>query len=426
MVQSWRICFIYCLIRDMGNDRENGFKGILNFQRIKELRLCGFFLFLLWPLILIIALSAIIYTFIKEISANQGVFVSKDYKVYLFLINLPYHLSRFALKEKNIRLLLSILLLFPLMLTTILCIPLAFSSKISPTVYASPQPPNFYSWFGIEGKGLLGTNAEGAGIANLIILGAWHTYFVSLSAACVVLVFGLLLGVLTFTKRKDALVMFFVETLESVPGLFFLLILLAVFSWWEDAWKSFSAPFPNIFSFLRDTIIGSGIGFCFLPRMVRLVREKIKTFTSENFIDAAKAHGINENKILWFHIIKKNCLNDIVITITEIWAAVILLEISLDYLASISTLLGVKIYTSWAQMLLTQEAKEAIIFFKDWWLYAFPGFFIISTITGFYLFGDSLRILYEQRFIKQEEDVTTDFDAILEDTCAKIGLTENA
>lgn len=407
----------------MDNADKNGFDGILSHQEIKELRLYGFFLFLLWPVIVILASLSFLYTFTKDIVIKS---TRKNYKFYLFLFNLPYHLLKFALKERNIRILLGMLLLLPLMLTTILSTPLIFFSKTSGVVYEAPQPPSFYYLFGITGKGLLGTTGEGFGIGRLIIIGAWHTYFTSLVATCVVLSLGLLLGVLTFAKRNDALIMFCVEIIESIPIIFFLLVILAILSWWEDTWKNFVLSFPNLISFVKDIIIGVGIGFGFLPRMVRLIREKIKTFVSENFIDGAKAHGIKKDRILWFHIVRKNCLSSIVVTITQIWAAVILIEISLDYLVSISSLLGAKIYASWAQMLLTQEAKEAIIFFKNWWLYVFPGFFIISTVIGFYLFGESLTDYYEQRFIKPEEGGSVTFDVFLKDVCTRIGLIENA
>jgi hypothetical protein len=73
----------------------------------------------------------------------------------------------------------------------------------------------------------------------------------------------------------------------------------------------------------------------------------------------------------------------------------------MDYLVSIFPVLGARIYSGWAQMLLSSETVRAILFIKElsfqyWWLYFFPVFFIISTITGFYLYGDCLRKIYDE------------------------------
>ncbi len=110
-------------------------------------------------------------------------------------------------------------------------------------------------------------------------------------------------------------------------------------------------------------------------------------------------------------------MRDIIIVITQIWAAAILVEISLDYLVSISPFLGAKLYRSWAQMLI--DSKDYILFLKYWWLWVVPGFFIISTVVGFFLFGDGLRAFHRQRL---RQRTVTPFDSMLKSKAQAIGL----
>jgi ABC-type dipeptide/oligopeptide/nickel transport system permease subunit len=145
------------------------------------------------------------------------------------------------------------------------------------------------------------------------------------------------------------------------------------------------------------------LGFGFSPFVVRLVRDKIRTLKSEEFVSAAKAHGIPQRDIIWRHIIRKNALTNIVILAAQIWGFAMLMEISLSYVFSIgSAKLGGEPYHSWAWMLLTQESKNALIgnvenLFVNWWLWFFPAFFTGATIVGFYLFGDALKQWHSRR-----------------------------
>ena len=63
-------------------------------------------------------------------------------------------------------------------------------------------------------------------------------------------------------------------------------------------------------------------------------------------------------------------------------------------------------------MLLTYEARDAIVHglgegnARQWWLYAFPGLFIMTTVIGYYLFGDGLRSLSLERGAAERVQVT--------------------
>ena len=385
-------------------------------EKLKELRLYALFSFVLWPIIVIMALYKSLRYFITACFSRQH--FSRCLHLLPFFAMYPYNLSKLAWNEKNYRAFCGMLLIFPLLVAVIMSIfyiPFYLMAGMEP--YSGiPYPPFFFKLFGIMGKGIFGTNSEGLGMGQLVVLGAGYTYFSTVITVAFVFVLGIWLGKKTFDKRYEPLIMGFMEMTEAIPILFILLVGLAVFSWWGDEFKDIYI-FGTAFQWLRAPIIGLGIGIGFLPRMVRIIRERIKTFESENFINAAKAHGIDQDRILSFHIIRKNCMRDIIIVITQIWAAAILVEISLDYLVSISPFLGAKLYRSWAQMLI--DSKDYILFLKYWWLWVVPGFFIISTVVGFFLFGDGLRAFHRQRL---RQRTVTPFDSMLKSKAQAIGL----
>ena len=385
-------------------------------EKLKELRLYGLFSFVLWPLIVIMALCKSLKYFITGGFSKQHLLCCLG--ALRFFTIYPYVLSKFAWNEKNYRVFCGMLLIFPLLVAVIISmfyLPFYLMSGMEP--YSGiPYPPFFFKLFGLMGKGIFGTNSEGLGLGQLVVLGAGYTYFSTLITVVFVFVLGIWLGKKTFDKKYEPLIMGFMEMTEAIPILFILLVVLAVFSWWGDEFKDIYV-LGTVFQWLRAPIIGLGIGIGFLPRMVRMIRERIKIFESENFINAAKAHGIDQNRILWFHIIRKNCMRDIIIVITQIWAAAILVEISLDYLVSISPFLGATLYRSWAQMLI--DSKDYILFLKYWWLWVVPSFFIISTVVGFFLFGDGLRVFHRQRIRLR---TVTHFDQVIKVLAEEIGI----
>jgi peptide/nickel transport system permease protein len=385
---------LYADLRTDGYCPGGAYEGKFTREQLKELRVYAFFSFTLWPVVLTVVVIGAVLASVKGLIERSRQPALRALRAYMPFVFLPCYLFKMAVAEGNLKVMLGLVLLSPFLLAVVLSI---WPAAIMQDDVASVEP--------LEAPGtrhLLGTNGEGVGIGRLIIAGARHTYFTSLIAASLVLFFGVWLGKMTLRRGPESIVMGFVEIIEAIPILFLLLVVLAVLSWWEDVWEG-NILASALVPLLRIVVVGSVVGIGFLPRMVRLVRERIKTFVSENFVAGTKAHGIDQNRILRFHIIRKNCLGDIVVTLTQIWAAAILIGISLDYLISISPLLGAKIHQSWAGMLLTFEVSNALVNFLPelrfdyWWLYIVPAFFIVSTVIGFYLYGEGLDSLYRQK-----------------------------
>ncbi|MEO0779222.1 MAG: ABC transporter permease [Bacteroidota bacterium] len=160
----------------------------------------------------------------------------------------------------------------------------------------------------------------------------------------------------------DLLVMRAIEVLESVPGLLFLLAILAVIEK------------PGI---LDVMVI---IGFLSWTSVARFVRAELLRIRTLPYIEAAQVMGFSEWRIIWRHALP-NALGPILVVVAFGVAGAILAEASLSFLG-----LGLSIdQVSWGSMI--NKARED---FSAWWLALLPGLAIFATVTIFNLIGDGL------------------------------------
>lgn len=161
----------------------------------------------------------------------------------------------------------------------------------------------------------------------------------------------------------DGTVLRIMEILRAIPALILLITISAVF---EE--KSL---------FLLMTIIGliSWTG------IARFTRAELFRTRSLNYIEAAKAMGFSERRIIFKHALP-NSIAPVFVAIAFGVAMAILVESSLSFLG-----IGVpdEIVT-WGSLLSAGQQR-----FTAWWLVVFPGFAIFLTVTIFNLIGDALR-----------------------------------
>jgi ABC-type dipeptide/oligopeptide/nickel transport system permease subunit len=400
-------------------ESKNEIESFRSVEGLKDVKLVSYSLFIVWPLIAVAALIAVLITVVKVVIKKKSI-KEASLEQYFSLIILPFYLIRSSSNQKEIKTLVAIILLLPFMIGTIVS-PIMMINGHDQTGNNNSisKPPAIFSLVQGKGEGLFGTNGQGEGIAQLIFVGTGKIYMLTFITVLFVIMLGLWMGKNTYNRKTEFFIMGFAEILESIPVFFLLLVVLSIFGWWEAYIKDSETMLKFFFNVSFIVIIALLMGLSFLPRLIRIISERIKAFSSENFIDSTKALGISQNKILWYHIIRKNCLEEILLFIAQIWASIILLEISMDYLVSIFPVLGAKIYSGWAQMLLSSETVRAILFIKElnfqhWWFYFFPVFFIVTTITGFNMYGDCLRRINEDKHIDLDIIKKTPYHSILQ------------
>jgi len=114
----------------------------------------------------------------------------------------------------------------------------------------------------------------------------------------------------------------------------------------------------------------------------RIIRSKVLSIRKETYIEASRAIGANDLRIIFQHILPNSMAPLLVVTTMMIGTNIITVA-GLSFLG-----FGIKPPTaSWGGML--QQAQEYMR--VAWWMAVFPGIAIFLTVFGFNILGDALR-----------------------------------
>ena len=120
------------------------------------------------------------------------------------------------------------------------------------------------------------------------------------------------------------------------------------------------------------------------PRIARIVRAEILSIKQREFIEAARALGLNSRDIIIKHVLP-NIFAPIIVFATLGMAGGILAEAGLSFLG-----MGVKQpQPSWGNMLETARSMRSLRL--HWWLWIPPGIMVFITILSINFLGDGLR-----------------------------------
>lgn len=116
--------------------------------------------------------------------------------------------------------------------------------------------------------------------------------------------------------------------------------------------------------------------------VTRLVRADFISLRERDFVQAARAIGANDTRIIFMHILP-NALASILVAATLGIAGAILTESALSFLG-----IGVQPPTpSWGNILTAGKDNIDIA----WWLSLYPGLAILITVVGYNLLGEGIR-----------------------------------
>jgi peptide/nickel transport system permease protein len=164
-------------------------------------------------------------------------------------------------------------------------------------------------------------------------------------------------------RRIDNLVLRFIDIFMSFPIVILGLLVLAVMG-------------PGLMK------IVIAIGVALTPRIARLARGSTLSIKGKEYIEAARAVGQNDGKIMMIHVLP-NIFGDILVMGTLWVATAIIVEASLSFIG-----LGVRPPTpSWGAMI--RDGLDQLT--NAPWLSIFPGLAIFVSVFSFNLIADGLR-----------------------------------
>ena len=212
---------------------------------------------------------------------------------------------------------------------------------------------------------LLGTDQLGRDTLARILYGSRITLLVAFGGTIFGVLIGVVLGALSgyFGKWVDAVIMRLVDIQLSFPFTLLALFMAAVLG-----------------NGIRNVIIIAAISSW--VRYARLVRGEFLSLNEMEYVEAIRALGGTNSRIIFRHMLP-NVVSPIIVLATLELAKIILMEASLSYLG-----LGVPVtIPTWGRML--SEARNSIT--SAPWLAVFPGLMISFTVLGVNLLGDWLR-----------------------------------
>ncbi len=219
-----------------------------------------------------------------------------------------------------------------------------------------------------------GTNSIGNDMFAQVMAGVQKDIEIALTVAAMATIIGVTIGAIAGFYRGwiDSLLMRFVDLVLVLPVLAVLIVLASKLSKQSSNWLGLAVI----------------IGLLSWTYVARLVRADFLSLRERDFVEASRALGATNRRIITRHMLP-NAVGPIIVNATLTVALSIIFESTLSYLG-----LGVQPPNVSLGLLVDQGQDSAT---TEWWLFVFPVVFLILLILSIFLIGDGLREAFDPK-----------------------------
>ena len=240
--------------------------------------------------------------------------------------------------------------------------------------YLAPYDPNQVNYaLSPQGLGMppswahpFGTDYLGRDVLSRVLVATRVSMLVGVIAVAIGLAIGLILGPISgyYGGLVDSIIMRIADIFFAFPFILFVLLLLTVLP----------PGFGSVFI---------AIGILSWATYARLNRGSVLSVRMMEFVEAARAQGASDLRIIFRHVLP-NTMAPVYVAVAMGIGGAISTEAALAFLG-----LGIQPPdASWGKMISDNLSYLAA---GSWWMLAFPSLALVITVFGFISFGNGLR-----------------------------------